>query len=83
MYYVYILECVDKTLYTGITTDLKRRITEHNESELGARYTSSRRPVKMVYSKKFKNRAEASAEEFRIKKLNKSKKLELISTSKI
>ena len=83
MYYVYILECVDKTLYTGITTDFKRRITEHNESELGARYTSSRRPVKMVYSKKFKNRAEASAEEFRIKKLNKSKKLELISTSKI
>ena len=54
MYYVYILKCADKTLYTGITTDLKRRIAEHNSSKLGAKYTSSRRPVTLVYSKKFK-----------------------------
>ena len=78
MYYLYILECVDKTLYTGITTDLKRRIVEHNSTKLGARYTSSRKPVKLVYSKKFKNRSTASKEEARIKKLRKSKKLELI-----
>jgi putative endonuclease len=78
MYYVYILECVDKTLYTGITTDLKRRVAEHNESKLGARYTSSRRPVKMVYSAELKNRSQASAEEFRIKKLTKSNKIALI-----
>ena len=78
MYYVYILECVDKTLYTGITTDLKRRVAEHNESKLGARYTSSRRPVKMVYSAELKNRSQASSEEFRIKKLTKSNKIALI-----
>ena len=77
MYYVYILKCADKTLYTGITTDLKRRFTEHNSGKLGARYTSSRRPVKIVYSKKFKNRSSASKEESRIKKLKRFKKLEL------
>ena len=79
MYYVYVLKCADKTLYTGITTDLKRRFTEHNSSKLGARYTFSRRPVKIVYSKKFKNRSSASKEESRIKKLKRLKKLELFS----
>jgi len=78
MYYLYILKCADKTLYTGITTDLKRRIAEHNSSKLGARYTYSRRPVKIVYYKKFKNRSTASKEEARIKKLKRIKKLELI-----
>jgi len=78
MYYVYILKCADKTLYTGITTNLNRRVEEHNNSKLGARYTSSRRPVKIVYSKKFKNRSTASKEEARIKKLKKGEKLELI-----
>ena len=78
MYYLYILKCADKTLYTGITTDLKRRVAEHNSSKLGAKDTSSRRPVKLVYSKKFKNRSSASKEETRIKKLKKDKKLELI-----
>ena len=78
MYYVYILECKDKTFYTGITTDLKRRVAEHNDSKLGARYTASRRPVKMIYFAKFKTRSTASAEEFRIKKLTKSQKLELV-----
>jgi len=77
MYYLYILKCADKTLYTGITTDLKRRITEHNSTRLGAKYTSSRRPVKLVYSKKFKNRSTATKEEARIKKLKRIKKLEL------
>jgi len=79
MYYLYILKCADKTLYTGITTDLKRRLTEHNEGKLGAKYTSSRSPVKIVYSKKFKNRSTASKEEARIKKLKRNKKLELVN----
>ena len=57
MYYLYILECADKTLYTGITTDLSRRVEEHNVSKLGAKYTCSRRPVKLVYSKTFRNRS--------------------------
>ncbi|MES2023226.1 MAG: GIY-YIG nuclease family protein [Patescibacteria group bacterium] len=78
MYHLYILKCVDETLYTGITTDLKRRLNEHNSTKLGAKYTSSRRPVKIVYSKKFKNRSSASKEESRIKKLKKVEKLELI-----
>jgi putative endonuclease len=78
MYYLYILKCADDTLYTGITTDLKRRLGEHNGTKLGAKYTSARRPVELVYSRKFKNRSLASREEERIKKLNKSKKLELI-----
>ena len=78
MYYLYILKCSDKTLYTGITTDLKRRICEHNGVKLGAKYTSSRRPVKLAFYKKFKNRSSASKEESKIKKLKKPKKLELI-----
>jgi len=78
MYWVYILKCSDKTLYTGITTDMKRRVGEHNHSALGAKYTRSRRPVKLVYSKKFRNKALASKEEARIKKLSRKEKLELI-----
>jgi putative endonuclease len=50
MWYVYILECNDRTYYTGITTDLKKRVEQHNTSIQGAKYTSGRRPVKMVYS---------------------------------
>jgi putative endonuclease len=84
MYHLYILECADKTLYTGITTDLKRRIAEHGGNRLGgAKYTSARRPVKMVFSKKFKNRSAASKEEARIKKLKKSEKLDLIEKQTI
>ena len=78
MYYLYIIKCADKTLYTGITTDLNRRITEHNSSKLGAQYTSTRRPVKLVYSKKYKNRSLASREENRIKKLSKFEKIQII-----
>lgn len=78
MYYLYILKCKDKSLYTGITTSLKRRVGEHNGAGLGAKYTASRRPVKIVYSRKFKNRSLASKEEARIKKLKRSDKLKLL-----
>jgi len=78
MYWVYILKCLDKTLYTGITTGLKRRVGEHNHSSLGAKYTRGRRPVKLVYSKKFKNKSLAAKEEVSIKKLSRQEKLELI-----
>lgn len=77
MYFLYILECSDGTLYTGISVDLNRRIEEHNSFGVGAKYTSTRRPVKLVYSKKFSNRPEASKEEARIKKLTRKEKLEL------
>ncbi|MFA6995229.1 MAG: GIY-YIG nuclease family protein [Patescibacteria group bacterium] len=78
-YYLYILKCSDQTLYTGITIDLDRRIKEHNLSKLGAKYTSGRRPVKLVYSEKFKSRSEALKAECYIKKLPRSKKLIIIS----
>lgn len=82
MYYLYILRCADKTLYTGITTDLKRRLAEHNGKRLGAKYTAARRPVKLVYAKKFRNRSMAAKAEAKIKKLTKVQKLELIKKRK-
>lgn len=74
MWYVYILKCSDDTLYTGVTTDLDRRLEEHNTSKLGAKYTRVRRPVELVYSKKLKNRGDAMREEYRIKKLSRLEK---------
>ena len=78
MWQVYILQCADRTFYVGITTDLKRRVGEHNSSALGAKYTHGRRPVKLVYAKKIKNRSLASREESRIKKLSREEKLKII-----
>ena len=80
MYYVYILKCSDKTFYTGITNDLKRRLKEHNSSNLGAKYTKTRRPVQLVYSIKKKNRSSAAKEECRIKKLSRTDKINLIKS---
>lgn len=82
MYHLYILKCADKTLYTGITTNIKRRVAEHNSSALGAKYTCARRPVKLVYNKKFKNRSLALRAEAKIKKLSRPEKLALIKNSK-
>lgn len=78
MYYLYILRCQDKTLYSGITVDLDRRVSEHNSSKLGAKYTRARRPVKLVYSKKYRTRSTASKAEVKIKKLSRQEKLNLI-----
>lgn len=78
-YFVYILECSDKTLYTGIATDLERRLDEHNNSDKGAKYTKIRRPLKLVYSEESENRSSASKREYEIKKLSREKKLELIT----
>lgn len=79
MRHTYILLCADHTLYTGITKDLHRRLDEHNTSYLGATYTKSRRPVKLLRSSESSSRSEASKEEYRIKHLTKSQKLELIT----
>ncbi|MEA3331710.1 MAG: GIY-YIG nuclease family protein [Campylobacterota bacterium] len=78
-YFVYIVECSDRTLYTGIATDIKRRLDEHNSSDKGAKYTKTRRPVKLKYSEKLENRSTASKRERAIKKLTREKKLELIN----
>ncbi|MDP1619461.1 MAG: GIY-YIG nuclease family protein [Candidatus Moranbacteria bacterium] len=81
MYYVYMLICRDGTLYTGITVDLERRMAEHNGSKLGAKYTGARRPVRLAYSEKFKNRSDASKEEARVKKLSREEKLKIIRSA--
>jgi putative endonuclease len=76
-YFTYILRCADKTLYTGITTDIVRRMEEHNgltKNKKGAKYTQARRPVELVYKKRFNNRSEATKEECRIKKLTRQQK---------
>ncbi len=81
-YYLYILKCDDNTLYTGITTDLERRVKEHNRQlPGGAKYTRSRTPVTIVYQATYENRSEASKEEYRIKKLSKTEKEILIDKS--
>ena len=77
-YFIYILKCCDETLYTGITTDLKRRVDEHNNSDKGAKYTKLRRPVELVYTEESQNRSTASKREYAIKKLTRKEKLELI-----
>jgi putative endonuclease len=78
-YFTYIVECSDATLYTGITTNLKRRLDEHNNSAKGAKYTRVRRPVKLVYSEECEDRSSASKREYVIKKLSRMKKEVLIA----
>jgi putative endonuclease len=80
MWFCYILECSDGTLYTGITNDLEMRIKTHNLGK-GAKYTRNRLPVKLKWSKIVENRSEASKLEYRIKKLNRSQKLILFRES--
>ena len=75
MWYVYMLQCADLSLYTGITTDLQRRLAEHNGSPLGARYTRSRRPVSLVYHESHTDRSTASQRESQIKRLPRAKKI--------
>ena len=80
-YFVYILQCADDTYYTGIATDIKRRVEEHNGSEKGAKYTKSRRPVSLVYSEAFPDRSSASRREYEIKKkMSRAEKLRLIQS---
>ena len=77
---VYVLRCKDDSLYTGVTTDIERRIDEHNnDNKLAASYTKSRRPVKLVYSESCDDRSQALKREMGIKRLNKKQKEALIS----
>ncbi|HHO65960.1 MAG TPA: GIY-YIG nuclease family protein [Epsilonproteobacteria bacterium] len=79
MYYVYMVKCADDTLYTGIATELERRIEEHNASDKGAKYTRVRRPVELVYSETYPDRSTASKREYEIKKkMTRAEKLALI-----
>lgn len=83
MYFVYILECSDKSLYTGIAKDVYKRLKEHNESEMGAKYTRNKRPVSLVYFAPFPTRSEAQKEEYRIKRLSRNEKIILINSKSI
>lgn len=75
---VYILECSDKSLYTGITNNLEKRIQQHNNGKEGAKYTRVRRPVKCVYEETLNDRSAATKREMEIKKLKRVEKLSLI-----
>ena len=77
---VYILQCADDSLYTGITTDVTRRIEEHNDrsSNLGAKFTRGRQPVKLLYQEQLETRSLATKREMEIKSLTRIKKLGLI-----
>ena len=78
IWHVYMVRCSDGTLYTGITNDLKKRIEAHNSGKDGARYTRSRRPVKLVYSEEVESKSAASRLEYKIKKLPRLKKVQLV-----
>jgi putative endonuclease len=78
MWHVYILKCSDNTLYTGVTNNLERRVKEHNDSKLAAKYTRARRPVRLLYSQKHKTRAKALQEEYKIKQKNRQEKEKLV-----
>lgn len=80
-YFVYLVECSDGTLYTGISTDVARRVAEHNAGT-GAKYTRARRPVRVVYVEEAGDRSEASRREFEIKRLSRKEKEALIASVK-
>jgi putative endonuclease len=71
---MYVVECADGSYYTGITTDMTRRLNEHNRTKRGAKYTRSRRPVSLIYFESHENRSEASRAEAAFKKLTRKKK---------
>lgn len=74
-WFVYVLECADGTLYTGITTDLERRVHEHNHTRSAARYTRARRPVELVAHWRFPSQSEAASVEWHFKQLKRDDKL--------
>lgn len=77
MYVVYIILCKDQTLYTGITTDIKRRFQEHKEG-IGSKYTRARKVLKLLYTEKVRSRSAALKRELEIKALSRKNKLLLI-----
>lgn len=83
VWYVYMLRCADKTLYTGVTTNLERRVIEHNglnaaAGARGAKYTKARRPVELVYQEVVAGRGEAQKREAALRRLSRVKKESLI-----
>ena len=79
-WFVYIIKCSDESYYTGICTDLKRRVLEHNSGKYKRAYTKGRIPVRLVYWEKQKDRSFASKREIEIKSWSRLKKLKLIDS---
>jgi len=78
IWHVYMVRCSDGTLYTGIAKDLEKRIEAHNSGKDGARYTRSRRPVKLVYSEQAESKSAAASLEYQIKRLPRTKKKRML-----
>jgi len=74
IFYFYIVRCADNSLYSGITTNLKRRVEEHNSDKLGARYTRSKQPVQLIYNETFSSKSLALKREWEVKKMTKKEK---------
>lgn len=77
MNYTYILQCSDNTYYTGWTNELEKRVKAHNEGK-GAKYTKSRRPVRLVYYEEFETKEQAMKREYALKQLRRTQKERLI-----
>ncbi|NWG08737.1 MAG: GIY-YIG nuclease family protein [Nitrososphaerales archaeon] len=76
VYYVYILKCRTGHLYTGHTSNIKRRLAEHNKGT-ASKFTRSRLPVSLIYQERYKNRAHAMQREVEIKKMSRAKKIKM------
>jgi len=79
-WYVYLLECADNTLYCGVTTDLEKRLQQHQEGK-GARYTCSRRPVRLVAHTQRLPKSRAFQVEYHLKQLPRSRKIDFLKTA--
>lgn len=77
-WYMYVVECADGSFYCGVTTDIQRRLVEHNTSSRGAKYTRSRRPVKLTYSEKHPDRSSALKAEMAFKRLTRVQKADRV-----
>jgi putative endonuclease len=82
VHYVYIVECHDGTYYTGYTTDVERRVGEHNDGT-GAKYTRGRTPVELVHTESFDSKSAAMSREYEIKQLTRREKERLVASSAV
>jgi len=77
VHWVYVIECADDSFYTGYTTDVERRVREHDRGE-GAKYTRGRTPVELVHRERFDSKSAAMSREYEIKQLSRAKKERLV-----
>lgn len=78
-WFVYLLRCNDNSLYAGITTDIERRLHQHNHTKLGAKYTRAKRPVTLAFIESAADKSSASKREYQLRKLTKTSKEQLVS----